>query len=347
VSFPGNCATPEETARWMARLAREDYGLPGVLPVMCSCVELTDAWTAPGCLGDVAGYLWPVDHCSVGLFQQQADDLGCGHFGWGTRAQLIEAPHALARFCEEAVKYKDHEWHESTTDPDALGRWCQAVQRSAFPDRYRDKGYPMASELLGAVSAAEHPESRKLLLDADGWAYDLETGAWLRSDRGEARFHTNVRGWLWAPPEERPSVGFEWPEASDPPVPGSPFYVDRHPTRYNWLPKRPDVEAWARYLAENFDCWVNTYFDHPEGYGRDADSFDVWGPGGRGDPIDPGLGDRIFRLLFDDPGLPNIEWIIWRAAIHGAWNGWAGEPFGTDPFSWHYDHIHVTYLPSS
>src|SRR5919199_3424984 len=151
-NYPGDNANPGDVARWMADVAENEYGLPGVLPVMTSCVELTDAWTGPGDVKNVSGYLHPVDHCSVGYFQQQADDLGCGTFGWGTRDQIIQAPYALRRFCEEAAKLKDREWHKGTTDADALGRWCQAVQGSAFPDRYRDNGYPMAKELLRTVS---------------------------------------------------------------------------------------------------------------------------------------------------------------------------------------------------
>lgn len=152
LTYPGDTADPKDVARWMAEAAREDYGLPGILPVMTSCVEMTAAWTGPGDVKDISGYLDPVDHCSVGYFQQQADDLWCGTFGWGTKKQLTDATYALNRFCEEAAKLKDEEWNVNTTDPDSLGRWCQAVQRSAFPDAYRDKGYPLAAELLAVTN---------------------------------------------------------------------------------------------------------------------------------------------------------------------------------------------------
>jgi hypothetical protein len=112
---------------------------------MTSCVELTQGFTGPGDVKNVPGYLNPVDGCSVGWFQQQADDLGCGTFGWGTRAQILDANYALKRFCEEAAKLKG-QYDEN--DPDQLGQWCQAVQRSGVPNAYRDKGYPMAKVLL-------------------------------------------------------------------------------------------------------------------------------------------------------------------------------------------------------
>ena len=144
-TYPGDTATPQQTAYWMANVASKQYGLPGILPVMTSCVELTAAWTSQGDVKSVSGYLDPVDGCSVGWFQQQADDLGCGTFGWGSRAQILDSNYALKRFCEEAAKLKGQ---YGEYDPDQLGQWCQAVQRSGVPNAYRDKGYPMAQDLL-------------------------------------------------------------------------------------------------------------------------------------------------------------------------------------------------------
>ena len=130
-----------------------------------------------------------------------------------------------------------------------------------------------------------------------------------------------------------------WPVAAVPPR-ASGSYQDRHPTRYTW---RPDVEEWARHLVDTYDCWVNTYVDHPEGFGRTPDSFDVWGPKGRNDPLDGTLGDTICDLLFNAEGKPDIDWIIykkkWWTRASGVWR-----PFGENPFTWHDDHIHVTYL---
>lgn len=146
-----------------------------------------------------------------------------------------------------------------------------------------------------------------------------------------------------------------WPVANDEPTAGD--YLARHPTRYFFHPK---VEEWARWLVDNYGVSANTYYEHPEGYGwnvavTDSDgtkwynentSMDVWGPNGRGDPIDRTKGDQIFKQLFNYPNPPIINWIIWQATIYGAWNGWKGESFGTDDFSWHQDHIHVTYAPA-
>jgi GH25 family lysozyme M1 (1,4-beta-N-acetylmuramidase) len=125
----------------------------------------------------------------------------------------------------------------------------------------------------------------------------------------------------------------------------SPIYQDRHPTRYEW---REDVEEQIRRIYARFpNVHINTYVDHPESFGRDRDSFDVWGPGGRNDPIDrrigSDLGQRVFEFVFNDPNPPLIEWCIWRRAM---WTRASGifQPFGVDPFTFHDDHCHFTFM---
>lgn len=128
------------------------------------------------------------------------------------------------------------------------------------------------------------------------------------------------------------------------PIPDSPIYQQRHPTRYNL---RPDVAQMARKVYRKFGgprkLHINTYFDHPEGYWRTRDSFDVWGPDGRNDWLNQQLGASILDFLFEYPGLPDIEWVIyrrrWWLRSRGTW-----EPFGDGPFTWHDDHVHCTYL---
>jgi hypothetical protein len=302
---------------------------------MTSYVEITDAWTAPGDVKGVSGYLYPVDGCSVGYFQQQADDLGCGTFGWGKRDQLIRAPFALQRFLDEAVRIQD----DYGTSPQELGRLCADVQRplESLRNLYWTKGYPAAMELLGGDSGQTSWPSEEILFDSSGWAYIGND--WLKGPPGLS-LKTDGNGWLYKYSSQFPPTGkCEWPQADEPPRVGD--YVARHPLRFTW---RADVEAWACYLNQNYDVACNTYYDHPEGYFRDADSIDIWGPGGRGDPINYYIGQQIFEELFWDEGLPNIEWIIWQRTIYGAWNGWSGEAFGDGTaFTNHDDHIHVTY----
>ena len=194
-------------------------------------------------------------------------------------------------------------------------------------------------DILPDEEEEPHPEVN-LVPNEDGWLADPEAGRWARArDLPNAIIRTDNNGWLWVP--KQPQDDFAWPVADDPPREGD--YVARHPTRYNWLPERPDVEGWARWLVRNRKCWVNTYHDHPVGFGRDKNSIDVWSPKGRGHAIDPNLGQEIFGLLLNDPNPPDIEWIIWRRRIYSAANNWLGAPWGEDPFTWHDDHIHVTY----
>ena len=127
------------------------------------------------------------------------------------------------------------------------------------------------------------------------------------------------------------------------PLPVRPgFFLNRHPTRYEW---RGDVEDQIRRIYARFPdrVHINTYVDHPESFGRDRDSFDVWGLGGRGDPVGFDLGQRVFEFVFNDPNPPLIDWIIWRRAM---WTRVSEifEPFGVDDFSFHDDHIHVTFM---
>jgi lysozyme len=122
----------------------------------------------------------------------------------------------------------------------------------------------------------------------------------------------------------------------------SAIYQGRHPTRYQW---REDVEEQIRRIYAMFpDVHINTYIDHPEGFGRDRDSFDVWGPGGRNDPVGRDRGQRVFDFVFNDPNPPLIQWCIWRGAM---WTRASGqfEPFGVDPFTFHNDHSHWTFMP--
>jgi hypothetical protein len=185
----------------MAHVAHEQYDLPGILPVMTSCVELTGAWTGPGDVKDVRGYLRNVDACSVGYFQQQADDLGCGKFGWGTRAQLIDAKYALKRFCEEAAKYKGQ---FNAGNIGQLGEWCATVQRPRQDLRhlYADKGYPMASELLRDWKPGKNSDPK---VRAPKWVAINSKGLLVAngSDYSKGWYDTGYRrdDWSWHGPE--------------------------------------------------------------------------------------------------------------------------------------------------
>jgi predicted ester cyclase len=133
------------------------------------------------------------------------------------------------------------------------------------------------------------------------------------------------------------------------PKPNSPYYMERHPTRYQW---RDDIEELIRRTYREFggpkNIHINTYLCHPESRDpyfacRDTVSFDIWGPAGRNDPIVPSRGNDIFWRLFNDLEKPDILWCIWNKQWWWRKNDFF-EPYGDDDFTWHKDHIHVTYM---
>lgn len=147
-----------------------------------------------------------------------------------------------------------------------------------------------------------------------------------------------------APNPERKAVALKTGLGKD----GNPavFYVRQHPTNYDW---RDDLESLTARLV-NMDgfykkIWINTYMGHPPGWNRDMTSFDVWGFGGRGDPLPVEIGQQVFDAIFNDPDPPHIWWTIYRGRMWTRVGGWQGSPAGppdSDPE--HNQHIHVTYL---
>jgi hypothetical protein len=100
---------------------------------------------------------------------------------------------------------------------------------------------------------------------------------------------------------------------------------------------------------------VNTYFEHPEhpnggswgdwlGYSTQKRSYDVWGSGGRGDPVGREKGQRALMRVFNDPNPPFIAWCIWRGWIWTPEAGW--QRFNDDGTGLHFDHPHITFEPA-
>jgi hypothetical protein len=125
-------------------------------------------------------------------------------------------------------------------------------------------------------------------------------------------------------------------------------FVQRHPTRYRWSRHvKPMIRKLYREMGGPDEIHINTYVDHPEGDHRTLTSFDVWGPGGRGDPIGKAKGDRVRKKVFqfhNDPGMPTIEWAIWDHKIRRRRQKYRPVDFGDTKFEFHEDHVHVTFL---
>lgn len=78
------------------------------------------------------------DRDSVGLFQQRPSQ------GWGSVAQIMDPVYAAGKFYDALVKVPN--WESRS-----IGDISQAVQRSAFPDRYRTKGEAPARAMVQAL----------------------------------------------------------------------------------------------------------------------------------------------------------------------------------------------------
>jgi hypothetical protein len=126
--FPGWFAPPELLAIYMATVARDEFGLPEVLPVMCSMAMLPDAWVpGGGAFHDIPGYSYIVNHDSLGFFQQRPTA------GWGRPEQIMDPNYALRAFCRRAEEMRPISEPRDAAD---LGEWCASVQRQAQQSRY-------------------------------------------------------------------------------------------------------------------------------------------------------------------------------------------------------------------
>jgi hypothetical protein len=169
-------------------------------------------------------------------------------------------------------------------------------------------------------------------------------------------FHPGQGGPL-APP------GFERKD----PRPDSPDYVARHPTRYGW---REDIEELIRLIYRQFggpdEQQMNTYVNHPPNRLENGQSIwlkfetqhislDVWGPGGRGDPLPLEQHGKIYKFLFNLNGAPDWWWAISRGEMWQRnrdqdlvpqWEGHLREPPEGPPDSdpEHVRHMHLTLL---
>jgi hypothetical protein len=108
------------------------------LPPRAATIALTTAYQETGIRNLDYG-----DRDSVGLFQQRPSQ------GWGTEKQLMDPYYATNKFYNALVKIKN--W--STRD---ITKVAQAVQRSAYPEAYRDHeadARVVASALSGQTPA--------------------------------------------------------------------------------------------------------------------------------------------------------------------------------------------------
>jgi predicted chitinase len=206
-------------------------------------------------------------------------------------------------------------------DPDRWHYWFTALE--VLPDDLLEEGGNVAQRLAR--------------VDDKGWLYDQQTGAWIKApyDTNEA-FASNKDGWLYA------STTWSWPIGDKQPGwIGNGSYVDLHPSRWGetW---RWDVEEVARYLVDNYDVSVNTYLYHPPSLNLDSTSFDVWGPAGRGDPLDPVVGQAVYNDLWHNGKPPWVRYYIYQGWIWVDGQGWSwySNDDAPDSDAGHFGHQH-------
>lgn len=109
-------------------------------------------------------------------------------------------------------------------------------------------------------------------------------------------------------------------------------------TRWRW---RGDVRRVVAHLESQFPALrANTYVCHPWcGWGRV--SVDLWGRGGRGDPIPRDTGFLALREAFTLPWGPSLRHTIY---LHQLWTDFGGYSWWrSDDHSGKLRHVHLTY----
>jgi hypothetical protein len=277
---------------------------------------------------------------------------------WGNR-WITDPPYCQVAVTEERVKKLIDNFHQP---PAGIGANGVGVTQITSMDLVEE------AEAMGGAHLVRHQmrvgfHYLNRLIALLGWpegaaAYNAGPGNFLSvmetygadMARMEREWAERLEGASDVPegPEEAGEVISLVPEGFVPLAPSfdDPLdYVAMHPTRYEW---REDVEGVLRRLYKQFGraIHVNTYVEHPgdEGgrWARDTAAFDVWGEEGRGSFLPSGLGAQVYRFLFDDLNPPDIDWIIYEREI---WTRetFSSRPFGFNDFTFHDDHIHVTY----
>lgn len=126
------------------------------------------------------------DHGSVGLFQQQVGGAPNSTANWGTTAQCMDVGYSTRKFVNTLLH---RDWLHMSN-----GEAAQAVQGSAFPDRYQEQdawAVRLRKELWSGTSAAPAPKPTPRPAPkptSSGTTYTVRSGDTLSGIA--ARYHT-------------------------------------------------------------------------------------------------------------------------------------------------------------
>ncbi|MBE2318830.1 CHAP domain-containing protein [Solirubrobacter sp. CPCC 204708] len=147
-SHPAGAASQQDAACWLAAQSRS-AGAPGELLVMAALTESGGQNLSYG------------DRDSVGYFQiRPSTNFAPAGFGVPPETKVsgdwwVQNPDAQAAWARDKIaETAGGERDADLSDPVALGAWAQAIERSAYPDRYAQH-YDQARELVKHCSAQE------------------------------------------------------------------------------------------------------------------------------------------------------------------------------------------------
>ncbi|WP_350281744.1 hypothetical protein [Kribbella sp. HUAS MG21] len=266
------------------------------------------------------------DADSVGLFQQRPGA------GWGTPADIMDPSYAANAFFGGAEPPSPPGLVDIDGWPSmSLGDAAQAVQVSAFPDRYA----------LREEQARQIAQLARIDLNRAGDPYAGRSGG--QPDAGGTPTPAQPGGDCGGGVIDGKPVDGTWPP-EDQSVPD--------PTGTGGM-LTPRTAAWvaaARTALQNpsMSCWDahlwNPTSDHPKG--RACDVF--VGGDGRKKPAAQANGDRYANWTIQTAGQTGVRYVIWYGKIWSARTGqWRPYNGGGvyDPSSasgGHFDHVHVS-----
>lgn len=114
------------------------------------------------------------DHLSVGIFQQQVRQTN-GVWWWGDIPTCMNPTTSAGLFFDRLAKL---DYNSPAKTP---GRWADAVQRSAYPDRYDERmneAQALYDRLAASAPAPERKPAVEKVLDYDRTIVTQETGYW-------------------------------------------------------------------------------------------------------------------------------------------------------------------------
>jgi hypothetical protein len=116
------------------------------------------------------------DGFSVGLFQQQVV-MGANGWWWGDAATCMDPALSAGLFYDRLAKL-------DYNGPNSPGSYAQAIQQSAFPDRY-DQRFPDAVDLYNRLAAAPTPTPEPPVTNPNRPAFN-EYPLWSPNDQSRA-----------------------------------------------------------------------------------------------------------------------------------------------------------------